>query len=196
MAKLIMIRHNRRRRPFHTVEVARPHVLNQRAIDRSLPIRVWPSQQRLLIDDNGRVVATFKGFKVLEKNNLSEKHDLNSNLSVKEERLGARQLLKGFGFMEKLYNRNATQSSAGGSGSTNNNSSTGIDDDACKEPSSNVAIPLSDMSLVSSTDLEKVEDEACCSICLCEYTTNDRLRILPCDHEYHAECIGKCLEVL
>ncbi|KAL6054962.1 hypothetical protein STEG23_030489 [Scotinomys teguina] len=28
-----------------------------------------------------------------------------------------------------------------------------------------------------------------CSICITEYTENSRIRILPCSHEYHDECI-------
>ncbi|KAG0317743.1 hypothetical protein BGZ99_006129, partial [Dissophora globulifera] len=34
-----------------------------------------------------------------------------------------------------------------------------------------------------------ISTEELCSICLGEYVINDHLRVLPCNHEYHVECI-------
>lgn len=33
-----------------------------------------------------------------------------------------------------------------------------------------------------------------CTICLCEYQNNDLLRLLPCSHEFHANCIDRWLK--
>jgi hypothetical protein len=41
---------------------------------------------------------------------------------------------------------------------------------------------------------ESTAEDICCSICLCEYVVDDRVRVLPCTHEYHAECIGKTVK--
>ncbi|KAF9088068.1 hypothetical protein BGX29_000452 [Mortierella sp. GBA35] len=55
-------------------------------------------------------------------------------------------------------------------------------------PVSPIPIPTQN-SLGRENYAESTYEEACCSICLCEYITDDRVRVLPCTHEYHAECI-------
>ena len=35
----------------------------------------------------------------------------------------------------------------------------------------------------------------CCVICMCEYEVNDKLRILPCVHEFHSSCIDRWIQV-
>ncbi|XP_060086317.1 uncharacterized protein LOC132565640 [Ylistrum balloti] len=40
---------------------------------------------------------------------------------------------------------------------------------------------------------EKQESEDCL-ICMCEYDQNDRLKMLPCFHEFHAQCIDKWIK--
>ena len=34
-----------------------------------------------------------------------------------------------------------------------------------------------------------------CHVCMCEYEENDKLRILPCFHNFHADCIDKWIKV-
>jgi len=42
-------------------------------------------------------------------------------------------------------------------------------------------------------DAESTGDAPSCAICMQDYKENDELRILPCSHEFHAECVDKWL---
>lgn len=54
------------------------------------------------------------------------------------------------------------------------------------------------LSIRTLNDLQGMSNELTteevCSICLGEYAVDDQIRILPCGHEYHLVCIGKCKE--
>ena len=39
------------------------------------------------------------------------------------------------------------------------------------------------------------DDNLECMICMCEYEVNDKLRILPCVHEFHSSCIDRWIQV-
>ncbi|GAB4828187.1 hypothetical protein Ancab_035104 [Ancistrocladus abbreviatus] len=42
--------------------------------------------------------------------------------------------------------------------------------------------------------IESADDVDQCYICLAEYEEGDRIRILPCHHEYHMSCVDKWLK--
>ena len=42
-------------------------------------------------------------------------------------------------------------------------------------------------------DGQNIEDHECCRICLVEYENGDQIRILPCNHEFHKDCIDSWL---
>ena len=42
---------------------------------------------------------------------------------------------------------------------------------------------------------EEGKEEEECNVCMCEYQNKERLRILPCFHAFHADCIDKWIKV-
>ncbi|KAF9431607.1 hypothetical protein BGZ76_000084 [Entomortierella beljakovae] len=199
-------RHSGRRIPVQVVEPEKPRVLNQDTINYNFPIRIWPSQDRIIVDKHDRVIGFFAGFKAREPIDRPENNDdeeevdeEETNSRLKEERSRKKPLLRRFGFMERLYHRHNAQSTTSRDSDGNGSSSAVME----------VNIPLDNMDTKSLLDcpigshienqesqLEKEElaeqiEEQCCSICISEYEENDRVRILPCNHEFHAECIGK-----
>lgn len=47
-----------------------------------------------------------------------------------------------------------------------------------------------------SSDFELLKgEEPCCPVCICDYEENDNLRVLPCSHVFHADCVDQWLAV-
>ncbi|KAK9273373.1 hypothetical protein L1049_018183 [Liquidambar formosana] len=55
------------------------------------------------------------------------------------------------------------------------------------------SLPLKNYKKSDTTGTE-AHDEQQCYICLCEYEEGDKIRILPCRHEYHMSCVDKWLK--
>ena len=47
---------------------------------------------------------------------------------------------------------------------------------------------------VHLTPLAKFKDLSCC-ICICEYEDEDEVRVLPCKHSFHADCVDQWLQL-
>ncbi|KAK3833496.1 MAG: hypothetical protein JOS17DRAFT_81157 [Linnemannia elongata] len=146
------------------------------------------------MDKENRVVATVQQVpkKVASSHKGGEASVRSEDSESNHSRTGPRTIRRGMGVVERLCHR--------GSGSDSGSSSLG----AAEAQGSNGEIQMMTMAVVSSpvptlknnnsngrrgSYAESVAEDVCCSICLCEYVAGDRVRILPCTHEYHAECI-------
>lgn len=56
-------------------------------------------------------------------------------------------------------------------------------------------ISSEDVTLLPEKKFHPNNKMTSCSICMCDYTLNERLKILPCFHEFHGECIEKWIVV-
>uniref|UniRef100_A0A161ZUT0 RING-type domain-containing protein n=1 Tax=Daucus carota subsp. sativus TaxID=79200 RepID=A0A161ZUT0_DAUCS len=54
------------------------------------------------------------------------------------------------------------------------------------------SLPVKNHRKTQKTDDD--DDEEQCYICLAEYEDGDKIRILPCHHEYHMVCVDKWLK--
>ncbi|XP_048432793.1 uncharacterized protein LOC103931131 isoform X3 [Pyrus x bretschneideri] len=61
-------------------------------------------------------------------------------------------------------------------------------------PAPNEVVESLPVKLFSKLQKDQYEEAAQCYICLVEYEEGDRMRILPCHHEFHKTCIDKWLK--
>uniref|UniRef100_A0A3P8X2S6 RING-type domain-containing protein n=1 Tax=Cynoglossus semilaevis TaxID=244447 RepID=A0A3P8X2S6_CYNSE len=74
-------------------------------------------------------------------------------------------------------------------------------DDLCQDMS--VIVPETPRYRLSVTSMDIISKSSCdtlllclcrCQICFCDYTDGEKLRMLPCFHDYHMKCIDRWLK--
>ncbi|KAF9148003.1 hypothetical protein BG015_010301 [Linnemannia schmuckeri] len=142
----VLLRFNRHQHlEVQRIDFIKECVLDQDAIHRSLPIRIWPSQQQYIMDSENRIVA------IVQQVPKKAKGDGGGGVSVRSlsedsesshSRTVPRTLRKGLGIVERLCHRGSSYDSDTNAGSS---SSVGIE-----VRGSNGGIQMTTMTAASS----------------------------------------------
>ncbi|KAG0028499.1 hypothetical protein BGZ81_004670 [Podila clonocystis] len=201
----VLLRFSRyERHVIHVVDNEKALVLDQTTINKSFPIRIYPSTQRLFLDEDEMIIATVTDPPPLP-NTIKEMVENVETLSPTiEKQHQHHHSFIGIANVGKLWSRessrgpsrcNSPTPSQLGQLPTFSTSMTMLENSDAPSPTITqpaTLIPMPDVASeeILETKLETTESsEELCSICLGEYEPDDRIRILPCDHEYHAECV-------
>ncbi|KAG0345443.1 hypothetical protein BG004_003706 [Podila humilis] len=236
----VLLRFSRyERRSVHVVDNEKALVLDQSTINKTFPIRIYPSSQRLFLDEDEMVIASVAAPAApLPDTVRTTMTDSIEPISTTEEKHQHHHHKNPDthppSFMGlRLWSRDSSRSSSQCSSprpihlhqmpsftasmndlqrplSTSTSSSPAIlqpmdtfvtisqpetdekhdgGDDKNQDEANTECIPETAGVVLEETN--SAPSEELCSICLGEYEANDRLRILSCGHEYHAECIGE-----
>ncbi|KAF9333538.1 hypothetical protein BG006_003473 [Podila minutissima] len=201
----VLLRFSRyERHTVHVVDNEKVLVLDQTTINNTFPIRIYPSTQRLFLDEDEMVITAVTDLAPLP-DTIKEMVESVEILSPTIEKQHQNHYsFNGIARVGKLWSRESSrgpsrcnsptpsQLSQLPSFTTSMTMLENSDDPSPVIPQPATLIPMPDVASKENADikLETTESsEELCSICLGEYETDDRIRILPCGHEYHTECV-------
>ncbi|KAI1312619.1 E3 ubiquitin-protein ligase znrf3 [Mortierella claussenii] len=208
----IIIRFSRvNRRAVLMVDREKATTLDQRTINKLLPIRVYPSQQLVFVDKENMLVEVDSRFKLKE---MRKKDSTQQNIGQEtppsplpdQQRVRHWQHYLSLSFMSlgklgRLWSRNSYHCSSACNLPTSSQADPTLTITRAVPQTTEVVAPTSfavpiqegnaSHALPETTEvvLIEIEREETCSICLSEYVLDDRIRLLPCGHEYHTECV-------
>jgi len=200
----VLLRQVRHEPPVSEIDEGSPNIIQQHTINNSFPVRVYPSRQQLYIDSNDDLVVRHVHVQLPskeEEEGVAEESTMTTITQESTPRTACTKLFVDFGRMSRFWNRNQTtaQCNVAPPPMTELSSSMAITPQSPSVPSPSVSIPIEpttepDYTLpipepVKSYAASVFEEH--CSICLSEYSDGDHVRLLPCGHEYHTECVGR-----
>ncbi|KAG0037427.1 hypothetical protein BGZ82_002568 [Podila clonocystis] len=201
----VLLRFSRyERHVVHIVDNEKALVLDQTTINKSFPIRIYPSTQRLFLDEDEMVIATVTDPAPLPDTIKEMVENVETLSPTVEKQHQHHHSFMGIAKVGKLWSRESSRGPSRCNSPTPSQlsqlpsfstSMTMLENSDAPSPTITqpaTLIPVPDVASeeISDTKLENSESsEELCSICLGEYELDDRIRILPCDHEYHAECV-------
>ncbi|KAI8362410.1 hypothetical protein B0O80DRAFT_493398 [Mortierella sp. GBAus27b] len=188
-------------RPIQAVELEKPLVLDQNTINRSFPIRTYPSMQQRFLDSEEDIVVAVATPPEESCPTLN-----NTNNPVHENEKQTQQPSSQSAFINvtrigRIWSRDSSHCPSGrGSPCPSqvvvrmpsfNTTTQQQQLDASETPDS-TPVTLQTLNDPQGPSNELATEEMC-SICLGEYVIDDQIRILPCSHEYHVMCIDTWL---
>ncbi|KAF9301372.1 hypothetical protein BGZ74_006815 [Mortierella antarctica] len=201
----VLLRFSRyERHTVHVVDNEKALVLDQTTINNKFPIRIYPSTQRLFLDEDEIVIADVTDPAPLPDTIKEMVESVETLSPTIEKQHQHHHSFIGIARVGKLWSRESSRGSSRCNSPTPSQLSQlpsfttsmtmleNSDDPSPVIPQPATLIPVPDVASEENLDtkLETTESsEELCSICLGEYETDDRIRILPCGHEYHAECV-------
>ncbi|KAF9916534.1 hypothetical protein BX616_003506 [Lobosporangium transversale] len=188
-------------------------VLNQGIINRFFPIRIYPTSTQyyfmstkdgtLVVADSSNPAEYVQKLEEIESAAFEKQHYLSSSDQQQQQQQQQRPqnaAIMSLSRLGRLWSRDS--SPLGRTSSCNSFNFWGeaparmpaittmaLQRTPMVRSSNPFVIPIQTNVTVDCQVATDPETGEICSICLCDYAMGDRIRVLPCSHEYHPECI-------